>query len=227
MPRRVVVTGVGLVSSLGESLDAHLAAFEDGFSPTVDSESFAPYPIHPLAPIDYSLQIPKRGDLRQMEDWQRLGVYSAGVALQSAGLSEDEEAKDRLELLVAAGGGERDIAADSEIVTGLLHTDNRSAYLNEHLLSDLRPTLFLAQLSNLLAGNIAIVHGVTGGSCTFMGEEQAGVDIFRIATSKIGRGAIRGDHNRRGLQCRAAGDDARAGIQQLASQRSVCPGVLR
>lgn len=188
MSRRVVVTGVGLVSSLGESLDVHLAALDEDFAPVVDTESHAPYPIHPLAPIDYSLQIPKRGDLRQMEGWQRLGVYTAGVALQSAGLSDDEEAKDRLELLVAAGGGERDIVADSEIVTGLLHTNNRSAFLNEHLLSELRPTLFLAQLSNLLAGNIAIVHGVTGGSCTFMGEEQAGVDVIRIATSKIAAG---------------------------------------
>lgn len=188
MPRRVVVTGVGVVSSLGETLDDHLAAFDEDFSPVVDADSFAPYPIHPLAPIEYSLQIPKRGDLRQMEDWQRLGVYSAGIALQSAGLSEDEDRKDSLELLVAAGGGERDVTVDGEIVTGMLHADNRSAYLNEHLLNDLRPTLFLAQLSNLLAGNISIVHGVTGGSCTFMGEEQAGVDIFRIATSKIAAG---------------------------------------
>ena len=188
MPRRVVVTGVGLVSSLGESLDAHLAAFDGKLAPVVDTENFAPYPVHPLAPIDYSLQIAKRGDLRQMEDWQRLGVYTAGVALQSAGLSENEEAKDRLELLVAAGGGERDITVDSEIATGLLHAENRAAFLNEHLLNDLRPTLFLAQLSNLLAGNIAIVQGVTGGSCTFMGEEQAGIDIFRIAASKIAAG---------------------------------------
>ena len=48
-------------------------------------------------------------------------------------------------------------------------------------MSDLRPTLFLAQLSNLLAGNISIVHGVTGSSRTFMGEEAAGVDAVRIA----------------------------------------------
>ena len=43
-------------------------------------------------------------------------------------------------------------------------------------MGDLRPTLFLAQLSNLLAGNISIVHGVTGASRTFMGEESSGVD---------------------------------------------------
>ena len=55
-------------------------------------------------------------------------------------------------------------------------------------MSDLRPTLFLAQLSNLLAGNISIVHGVTGSSRTFMGEESAGVDAVRIALARIPAG---------------------------------------
>src|SRR5262249_18630212 len=53
---------------------------------------------------------------------------------------------------------------------------------------DLRPTLLLAQLSNLLAGNISIVHGVTGSSRTFMGEEQSGVDAVRVALSRIEAG---------------------------------------
>ena len=55
-------------------------------------------------------------------------------------------------------------------------------------MSDLRPTLFLAQLSNLLAGNISIVHGVTGSSRTFMGEEAAGVDAVRVAQARIASG---------------------------------------
>ena len=60
--------------------------------------------------------------------------------------------------------------------------------LNERLMNDLRPTLFLAQLSNLLAGNISILHGVSGSSRTFMGEEAAGVDAVRIAWAKIASG---------------------------------------
>jgi 3-oxoacyl-[acyl-carrier-protein] synthase II len=60
--------------------------------------------------------------------------------------------------------------------------------LNARLQSDLRPTLFLAQLSNLLAGNISIVHGVVGSSRTFMGEEAAGADAVRIACARIAAG---------------------------------------
>ena len=82
-------------------------------------------------------------------------------------------------------GGERDWAADGAILTGLPKANDPERFLNERLMSDLRPTLFLAQLSNLLAGNISIVHGVTGSSRTFMGEEIAGVDAVRIALQRI------------------------------------------
>ena len=60
--------------------------------------------------------------------------------------------------------------------------------LNEKLTTELRPTLFLAQLSNLLAGNISIVHKVTGSSRTFMGEEGAGVSAVETAAARIRSG---------------------------------------
>ena len=60
--------------------------------------------------------------------------------------------------------------------------------LNEKLTTELRPTLFLAQLSNLLAGNISIVHNVTGSSRTFMGEEGAGVSALQTAFARIHSG---------------------------------------
>jgi 3-oxoacyl-[acyl-carrier-protein] synthase II len=40
----------------------------------------------------------------------------------------------------------------------------------------------------LLAGNIAIVHGVSGTSRTFMGEEAASIDAARIALARIESG---------------------------------------
>ncbi len=101
---------------------------------------------------------------------------------------DDAELKSRMHLIVAAGGGERDYAVDGQILTGLRQAENPGVFLNERLMGDLRPTLFLAQLSNLLAGNISIVHGVTGASRTFMGEELSGVDAIRIAQARIASG---------------------------------------
>ncbi len=94
----------------------------------------------------------------------------------------------RMGMIVAAGGGERDYAVDAAIMSGYPKAANPGAYLNEHLQGDLRPTLFLAQLSNLLAGNISIVHGVIGSSRTFMGEEASGADAVRIACARIAAG---------------------------------------
>ncbi len=188
MSRDVVITGIGLLSNLGEGAGPHVAAAKGEVSPRIDLETFAPYPVHALGPVEFDRQIPKKSDQRQMEPWQRIGVYAAGLALDSAGLKGDPGAKDKLHVIVAAGGGERDHAVDGQILTGLKTASDQGVFLNERLMGDLRPTLFLAQLSNLLAGNISIVHGVTGPSRTFMGEEQSGVDAIRIARARIAAG---------------------------------------
>jgi 3-oxoacyl-[acyl-carrier-protein] synthase II len=183
----VWITGIGLATSLGEGLDANW----DGLNQrrvNVDEKNFAPYVVHPWVPVNLDTQIPKKGDQRQMEAWQRIGTYAAGLALDSAGIKGNKEILARMDMIVAAGGGERDLAVDTGILQAEAKGNSAPGFLNERLMNDLRPTLFLAQLSNLLAGNIAIVHGVTGSSRTFMGEEAAGVDATRIALARIAAG---------------------------------------
>src|SRR3954454_633711 len=197
--RETWITGLGIVSCLGEGPEAHWHRLNEG-PPSPDTESFAPYPVHPLPTLELDKQIPKKGDQRQMEAWQRIGTYAAGLALDSAGTKGNAELLARMDMIVAAGGGERDETVDAAILSGLPQAEQREAFINERLMSDLRPTLFLAQLSNLLAGNISIVHGVTGSSRTFMGEESAGVDAIRIALSRIEAGQseialVGGSHN--------------------------------
>jgi 3-oxoacyl-[acyl-carrier-protein] synthase II len=183
----VLITGIGIVTSLGEGGEAQLALF-DGAKGKVDRETFQPYAVFAAPPLELDRHIPKKSDQRQMEPWQRIGTYAAGAALEDAGIKGDAEALQRMNLIVACGGGERDYAVDGAILTGMRDAADKGVYLNERLMSDIRPTLFLAQLSNLLAGNISIVHGVIGGSRTFMGEEQAGVDAIRIASARIRAG---------------------------------------
>jgi 3-oxoacyl-[acyl-carrier-protein] synthase II len=186
-PMEAWITGIGIVSSLGEGLDAHWDAL-NARRINVDDKRFAPYIVHPLAPVSFDAQIPKKGDQRQMEAWQRIGTYAAGLALDSAGVKGNQEILGRMDMIVAAGGGERDIAVDMAILNADAKGNSGPAFLNERLMNDLRPTLFLAQLSNLLAGNIAIVHGVSGTSRTFMGEEAASIDAARIALARIASG---------------------------------------
>jgi 3-oxoacyl-[acyl-carrier-protein] synthase II len=198
-PAEVWITGIGLATSLGEGLDANWDALAQKRI-NIDEKSFAPYVVHPFAPVNFDAQIPKKGDQRQMEAWQRIGTHAAGLALDSAGVKGNKDILSRMDMVIAAGGGERDIAVDTNILNAEAKGNSAPGFLNEQLMSDLRPTLFLAQLTNLLAGNIAIVHGVCGTSRTFMGEEVAGVDATRIALARIAAGQsdivlVGGAHN--------------------------------
>ena len=191
MTEDIWITGIGLVSSLGEGPEAHAGVLAGTARPVVDATGFAPFPVHPGPALELDRQIPKKGDQRQMEPWQRLGTYAAGLALDHA---DARALVGEMHLIVAAAGGERDIALDDQICAEIAQLPPAEAgvILNERLANGLRPTLFLAQLSNLLAGNISIVHGVIGSSRTFMGEEAAAADAVRIAAARLaeGRGGI-------------------------------------
>lgn len=189
MSREVWITGIGLTSSLGEGLDAHWHAMAEVEhpQPVINTELCAPYPVHPMVPLEFDKQIPKR-DQRQMENWQRLGVYTAGLALADAGVAGNMDILSRMHMVIGASGGERDYAVDSAILNDIGGASAPEDFLNERLSNDLRPTLFLAQLPNLVAGNISIVHKVTGSSRTLLGEESAGISAIEVAERRIRAG---------------------------------------
>ena len=114
-PIEAWITGIGLATSLGEGLDAHWDALSHRRI-NADEKSFAPYVVHPLAPVNFDTQIPKKGDQRQMEAWQRIGTYTAGLALDSAGIKGNTDILARMDMIVAAGGGERDLVVDAGIL---------------------------------------------------------------------------------------------------------------
>src|SRR3984957_19139837 len=58
--RETWITGIGLVSSLGDGLEANWDALRGG-RVNIDLEKYAPWMIHPLAPLNLDNQIPKKG----------------------------------------------------------------------------------------------------------------------------------------------------------------------
>lgn len=191
--REVCITGYGLLSPLGETPAAWWAALNDPAAcrARVDETATAPFPIHTVGDYDLAAQVPRPGDRRAMGPMMQYGAYAAGLALDMAGLKDDGALLQRTHMIVASGGGERDLELDRQILEGAPgHSDSgeRDAWITAQMADGLRPTLFLAQLPNLFAGNISIVHKVSGSSRTFMGEEAAGADALRIAHRRLAAG---------------------------------------
>lgn len=186
MTREVWITGLGLLSPLGQGVDE---TWDHLFDPAAVKSAargdvVPPFTVYPLTLPALDRYVPKRGDQRAMGPLMLSGCVAAGMALEQAGILGNEALLKQVNLMVGVGGGERDEAVDQTILAALADTDDGNV-LAEQLQTELRPTLFLAQLPNLFAGNISIVFGVSGSSRTFMGEEAAGVDAVRVAFERI------------------------------------------
>jgi 3-oxoacyl-[acyl-carrier-protein] synthase II len=188
-PRREIwITGVCLVSSAGDGPQAHWTRLNDPCAPPLVEPGRAGWPVHPLPAIDFSSQIPSRLDLKRMGPLQALGAYAAGRALESAGLKQSADILSKAVVVVSGSAGERDLQLDESIFSEPARFADRAA-LNELLSTRTRPSFFLTQLPNLLAGNISILFGITGGSRTTMGEELAGVSAYRIGCQLVDDGS--------------------------------------
>ena len=193
--KEVWITGIGIVSSLGEGLDAHWDALNQKRI-NVDDKRFAPYIVHPLAPVSFDAQIPKKGDQRQMEAWQRIGTYAAGLALDSAGVKGNQEILGRMDMIVAAGGGERDIAVDLAIMNADAKGNSESGLpqrtADERSAADavsgpaLQPARRQHRHRPWRVRNLAHLHG-RGSRLHRCGADRAGADRIRAERHRAGR----------------------------------------
>ncbi len=206
----VLLTGYGMINALGETPDAWWTGLNDPkvAAAHIDSEVLKPFHVHRIGEYDLASQVPKRGDQRAMGPLMHYGAYACGLALEAAGVKDNEDLLGEIELVAASGGGERDPEVDRAALAMLAERGAPDAAFNRMLSDELRPTLFLAQLPNLFAGNISIIHGVAGATRTFMGEESAGIDAFRIAFERIRAG--QGDFFLVGAAFNAAREDMHA-----------------
>ena len=59
--REVWITGVGLLTCLGEGIDTNWQKLEAGGTPPYDDKMYPPYIVHPLPAMSFDKQIPKKG----------------------------------------------------------------------------------------------------------------------------------------------------------------------
>ncbi len=105
--RRVVITGIGIVSSLGNNKDEVLNSLKSGKSGITFAEDYAENgfrsQVHGMPKIDLSYYIDKR-QLRFMGDGAAYNYIAMDQAVKDCGLEDNEVSCERTGLIVGSGG---------------------------------------------------------------------------------------------------------------------------
>lgn len=114
--RRAVITGLGVVSSIGNNQEEVLASLQAGRSGITRSESFAEMGLRCQVWGDVKLDVKEHIDrkaLRFMGDAAAYAYIALEQALADAGLTEEEISNERTGLVVGSGGasGEHQVGA--------------------------------------------------------------------------------------------------------------------
>lgn len=161
--RRVVITGMGMVSPLGRGVElcwqrlragaSGLRRLPDGLAPDVPAQVAGLVPTldqDPQGGWDIDAVAPSK-DLRKMDRFIPLALDAAAQALAQAGWSpQDERARERTACIIASG-----IGGFGAIAQAVRTTDARGA-------QRLSPFTVPSFLVNLAAGHISIRHGLKG-----------------------------------------------------------------
>ena len=117
--RRVVVTGMGVVSSIGNSTQEVVAALREGRSGIVRAEKYAELgfrcQVHGEPKIDVDAMVPRR-PRRFMDSGVSWNYIAMDQAIRDSGLAESEVVNERTGIIMGAGGpSTRSIVRASEV----------------------------------------------------------------------------------------------------------------
>ena len=159
--RRVVVTGLGLVTPLGSDVEttwANIVAGKSGAGPIThfDASEYKCRIACEVKPADheYGFDPDKRIDhkvQRQVDPFIVFGLDAAGQAIEDAGLLEMDEAT-RLRAGCSIGSG----------IGGLPGIEKESLVLAEKGPSRVSPHFVHGRLINLISGQVSIKYGLMG-----------------------------------------------------------------
>lgn len=106
--RRAVITGIGVVSSIGNNKEEVLESLKAGKSGIAFNQEFADYKLRSNVSGKIDIDVKEHVDrkaMRFMGDAAAYSYISMAQAIEDAGLSDDQVSNERTGLLVGSGGG--------------------------------------------------------------------------------------------------------------------------
>jgi 3-oxoacyl-[acyl-carrier-protein] synthase II len=153
--RRVVVTGMGIVSPLGNDLASSwdgIVNGRSGIGPVTHFDASAfPTRIAGLVREDFDITrwvSPK--DAKKMEDFIHYGVAASMMALEDAGITVDESNAERIGALIGSGIG------------GLQGIEQQTIKFHEGGPRKISPFYVPSTIINMLPGQVSLLTGIKG-----------------------------------------------------------------
>ncbi len=180
--RRVVVTGMGVISPLGNTLDefwTRVIAGESGIAKMtlVDTDKYPCKVAGEIRDWDYTAYMDRK-DGRRMARFSQFAIGAARMALEDAHLNLEGIDLERVGVIMGNGGG--GLQSDEEAV--------RTMGTRGGMKVD--PFFVSKRLNNMAGANIAIQFGLLGYNNTVVTACAAGTQAIGDAVEVIRRGAL-------------------------------------
>ncbi|QDS86348.1 3-oxoacyl-[acyl-carrier-protein] synthase 2 [Rosistilla ulvae] len=206
-PRRVVITGVGLISPLGNQVEAVWEALRDrksgvdllqalpsdamSISCGAEARDFTGS-ISEFGPLDKQLQRAIKKGLKLMCREIEMGVAAAQLALHDSGLSSDVRDPDRTGVLY---GSDYIMTLPEEFAAGIRKCQDAEGRFqferwSELGLPEVNPLWLLKYLPNMPASHIAIYNDLRGANNSLTLREASPGAAIGEAVSTISRGIV-------------------------------------
>jgi len=153
--RRVVITGMGVVTPLGHDLDTfwqNLITGQCGIDTisSFDASPFATQAAGEVKNFDPAPAFPSPKDIRRADRYSQFGVYAAWSALKDSGLELAKENCDEIGVFIGSGIG------------GLQTTTEQLKILLERGPSRLSPFMIPMLISNMASGLVSMYFNLRG-----------------------------------------------------------------
>lgn len=192
--RRVVVTGIGLVTGLGVGADATWQGLLAGHSAIARLRGFDPSSLHTQLGVEIDDFDPRRfadrRAMRLMTRHEQLAVAAASLAITDADVDLETVPADRIGLFVAGNKEVSDPTKVSEAVLAARQPDGTAsmALLAREGIERFYPLFYVEGLQGAAQFYISAAHGMRGPNAYFHGTADAGATAIGRAFRAVRRG---------------------------------------
>tara|TARA_Y200000002_G_scaffold311440_1_gene268477 strand:- start:1557 stop:2807 length:1251 start_codon:yes stop_codon:yes gene_type:complete len=207
--RRVVVTGLGIVSPVGSTVDKAWANIKNGVSgirkiSTFDASSFSVQISGSVIDFNADDYITPKNQ-KKMDTFIHYGIGASVMAINDAGLEISEENGDRVGISIGSGIG------------GLPYIERNYGNFLESGPRKISPFFVPSSIINMVSGNLSIMYGITGPNLSLVSACATGTHSIGDAARLIKHGYV---------DCMIAGGAEMAtcplGIGGFASAKALC-----